>query len=450
MTDSINQPPPNYPDLLGYATGGARCNINVVQLALAVRPRAVRAGRPFEAILLAQNASDVDVDLTATLYLPEQDAKRQKDRFLTKKNRLLVGLRPAEVGYVVLPLSSLPDTAVSEDYKIGMEVSVKPLKKPNRVRLADGGGAVVLEHLRDDIKEKLDELKKLSFSVTKRFGLRDMIEAPFGVLPGRLGQISDLQPGWVSLWTMRDYVDKEFLWQKYGPAMLTSVLPRLKKAAVLEPLAQTTRRRFEDAGYPLQPLEALYIAKMLTYILEMALPDEQAVDYLYDDFYDVGLALKNSRESGGEPRLPRWANGMLHAIAQDEKVVDTAEELVAGSLYDELLLDAIPHAFSMLKTITGESLGNTAEIQEYSEGVVSRLVQKAGMDFTHAYMPLLIGGVIVYDRVVSPVEDVSESLRGMHDVLVAREVERNDNNDIVFKLTREMVNRSLQKFGFRI
>ena len=127
MTDTTN-----YPDILGYITGGERCNINVVQLALAVRPRVVRAGRPFETILLVQNASDVDVDVTASLTLPEVDAKKQKGRFLSKKNRLLVGVRPAEVGYVVLPMSSLPDTAVNDGYKIEMEIGVKPLKKPTR------------------------------------------------------------------------------------------------------------------------------------------------------------------------------------------------------------------------------------------------------------------------------------------------------------------------------
>lgn len=449
MSDST-QPPVNYPDLLGYVTGGARCNINVVHLALAVRPRVVRAGRPFEAILLVQNASDVDVDITATLSLPEQDAKKQKDRFLTKNNRLLVGIRPAEVGYVVLPLSCLPDTAVSEDYKIGMEVTIKPLKKPNRVRATEGGGKVDLEHLRDEIKLKLDDLKKLNFSTSKRFGLRDVIEATFGVMPGRLGQIVDLQPGWVSLWTRRDYVDKQHLSQQFGPVMVEKVLPRLKRAVVFEPLLQTTGERFEAAGYRLHPLEALFITKLLTFILEMGMPEEQSVNYLGGGHLDVALTLKKSMESGDEPALTRWANGMLHAIAQDEKNADTPEELIIGSLYDELILDAIPHAFTMIKTITGEDMGDSAEVEEYGRHVVQRLLEKTDMDFTHVYMPLVIGGVIVYDRVLRTGEDISESLRGMHDVLVEREVDMDDNNDVVFKLTREMVNRSLQKFGFRI
>ena len=80
---------PNYPDILGAITGGLRCNINVVQLALAVRPRVVRAGRPFEAILLVQNASDVNVDVTATLHLPDKDAAKQKNQFTSHHVRLV-------------------------------------------------------------------------------------------------------------------------------------------------------------------------------------------------------------------------------------------------------------------------------------------------------------------------------------------------------------------------
>ena len=40
----------NYPDVLGFLTGGQRSNFGSAQVALAVRPRIVRAGRPFEVL----------------------------------------------------------------------------------------------------------------------------------------------------------------------------------------------------------------------------------------------------------------------------------------------------------------------------------------------------------------------------------------------------------------
>src|SRR5258708_3512400 len=93
---SVADSAPNYPDLLGSITGGARYNINVAQVALGLRPRNVRAGRTFEVILLIQNATDVDIDVTATLQLPPQDTKKKPKRFIAKSERLVVGLRPAE------------------------------------------------------------------------------------------------------------------------------------------------------------------------------------------------------------------------------------------------------------------------------------------------------------------------------------------------------------------
>lgn len=441
----------NYPDILGYITGGERCNINVVQLALAVRPRVVRAGRPFETILLVQNASDVDVDVTASLTLPEVDAKKQKGRFLSKKNRLLVGVRPAEVGYVVLPMSCLPDTAVSDSYKIEMEIGVKPLKKPSRIRTPEGGGDVVFDYLRDDPREKLDELKKLMFSTTKRFGLRDVLEATFSVMPGRMGQMVDFQPGWVNLWHVTDYVDERLVLEKYGTLLTNSILPRLKKAFVLDALVETTHRRFAGAGYLLKPLESLYIAKLLTLILEMAEPMEETFDYLGYPVFNIAQTVKNGFSPGSGPRFPRWCNSLLEIIAKDENKANAdLVEIVTDTLYDDLLRDAIPYAFKLIKTITGEDLGSDAEIQDYIENLIGMLGKESGMDFTHVYMPLVIGGVIIYDRVISDAEEISDSLRGMHDVMSEREPEVDENNDLVFMITKQMVNRSLQRFGFQI
>jgi hypothetical protein len=441
----------SYPDILGYITGGERCNINVMQLALAVRPRVVRAGRHFETILLVQNASDVDVDVTASLTLPEVDAKKQKGRFLSKKNRLLVGVRPAEVGYVVLPMSCLPDTAVSDSYKIEMEITVKPLKKPARIRTVEGGGEVVVDYLRDEPREKLEELKKLTFSTTKRFGLRDVLEATFSVMPGRIGQMVDFQPGWVNLWHMTDYVDERLVLEKYGTLLTNSILPRLKKEFVLDALIATTKKRFADAGYPLQPLEALYIGKMLTLILEMAEPLEETYDYLGQPVFNVAQTVKNGFPKEGGARFPHWCNSLLEIIAKDEQKANTdLVEIVTEKLYDDLLRDAIPHAFRMIKTITGEDLGTEVEVHDYTENLIKNLDQKSGMDFTHTYMPLVIGGIIVYDRVISGAEEISDSLRGMHDVLTERESEVDENNDLVFMITKQMVNRSLQRFGFQI
>ena len=89
---------PNYPDVLGAITGGPRLNIDVVQVALAIRPAQIPAGQTGELILLAQNASDQDIDVLIQVELPERDQAKQKNVFTAAKTKLRIGLRPAEAG----------------------------------------------------------------------------------------------------------------------------------------------------------------------------------------------------------------------------------------------------------------------------------------------------------------------------------------------------------------
>lgn len=188
-----------YPDILGFLTGGPRYNVSVVQFALATSPRVVRAGRPFEAIVLMQNASDVDVDVTATLQLPKKDVTGQSDVFKANADRLVVGLRPAEVGYVKLPIMCELETAIHEGYDLGVDVKVKPLGKPQRIRSAEGNGAIPA--LPDHSMYEIRELGQLVFSAEKSFGLGNVLQTSFSVMPGKIGRLSDLSAGWVSLWT---------------------------------------------------------------------------------------------------------------------------------------------------------------------------------------------------------------------------------------------------------
>ncbi len=191
-----------YPDILGFLTGGPRYNLSVVQFALATRPRVVHAGRPFEAILLVQNASDVDVDITAMLQLPKKDAKGQPDRFKAKAQRLVIGLQPAEVGYLKLPIMCDRTTAIQEGYELGVSVKVKPLSRPQRIRPAEGSGSIA--QLRPECHEDMKELQKLVFSVEKSFGLGSVLQTTFSVMSGKIGRLADLSPGWVSLWAIEN------------------------------------------------------------------------------------------------------------------------------------------------------------------------------------------------------------------------------------------------------
>jgi len=447
----LAQPGVNYPDILGYITGGARYNAGVAQVALAVRPRVVRAGRPFEAILLIQNASDAEVDVTAVLQIPQQDAKKKPNRFIARSTRLVVGLRPAEVGYVVLPVNCLPDTAISDGYKIGMSIEVKAVGKPGRIRASDGGGTVTLEYLTDKTLTQMDALKKLTYSTSRRGLMGAVLEAPFNVLSAQIGQMVDLKAEWVSLWRMSDYRDDRLLMEQYGRVIAEQVLPRLKREALYPPLLERTQRQFAESGYALEAAEAHYITKLLVLLLEMAAPEEDTYDYLGDDFYNVSLLFKRGLPEGGEAlTLPSWCKGMLKAIEGNAHAAERPADVLAGDGYDELLRDAIHHGLHMVARATGEDMGSEQDIHEYAERLIGRIRSgKPTLTFDDVYLPLVLGGIIVYDRVILANEKVGEQLTELSRVIKSRYAEIDGDAAIVYRMVEQVLDRTFQKYGYR-
>ena len=213
MPDSVN-----YPDLLGLITGGQRCNISSAQVALAIRPRIVRAGRPFEVILLVQNASDGEIDVTMTLHLPAADAKKQHDRFITQTQRLVVGVKGAEAGYVVLPVTTLSDTAISDGYKIGLGCRGQAARQSESNSQRGRRRPVPFERLSEATQTAIEALRTLTCYADKH---RSLLEAPVTVMSGSVGKMTDFTPGWVNLCKLSDFGDNRLLLHAFGSMVQT-------------------------------------------------------------------------------------------------------------------------------------------------------------------------------------------------------------------------------------
>jgi hypothetical protein len=437
-----------YPDILGYITSGTRTTVNRVQVALAVVPSTVRAGRPFQAILLAQNTTSVPVDLEATLSLPPRDANKQKGRLTAVKDALQVRLRPGEVGYLLLPIRSHPQLAPGTDYKLGAAVTARPLSKPDSVRDEAGGAPLIPDQMGEKQRANLDKLRQLEFSASRRFGLGDVLEASFKVISSTPQTTAPPAPGWHSLWSLSEDGTLAQLWQRYGTVIEEHVFPRLKKDQMYPPLSAATSQHFRAAGYPLKPQEALFITKLLTLVVHMTDPGEDNRDPLGSQRFNMRALFKH--ELPEKPPVPRWFEGLLRAIAHNEQAITRPAALICDQLYDQLVGDTLPFAFDIIHSATGEDLGTPEEIEAYTENYARLLNQPDGMDFGHVYLPLVMGGVIVFDRVIAPDEKLEDSLREMSTVLQERDPEWTEDNDLVFLLTKELVNRSLRLFGFQI
>lgn len=439
----------NYPDVFGYITDAPRHAVGVVQVALAVRPGVVRAGRPFEVIMLIQNASDAPVDVRVALQVPEKDAAGQKGKFITGVEHLVVGIAPAEVGYVTLPMSTLPDTAVGNNYSIGMDISVKPLEKPNRVRDPEGGSIFNPGALSAEKRQIIEDLKKLTFSTQKRGFLRgNALETNLSILAGKVGTPLKLKPGWTSLWTLEDQNDTQLLLEKHREAMRVNVLPKLRRRAVYEPLLQKTRERFDQAGYPLRDVEAGVIARLLTLILEFANASKTSKGAFEAGIYNLEPRLAEKRLNVDESQpLPRWATALLRAAARDERVLSVPVRAIPHFAYNDLLVDGMIYSFKEIEKATGHDLGTDDEMVSYAEMVVEKLGKSGEMDFSHAYMPLVIGGILICDQMLLPDERLGDLLDEIKYLLEEHEEEQNEENEMIFEIAQTVIEHSLRKYG---
>lgn len=426
----------NLPDVLGYMTGGARVNSSVVQVALGVRPAIISAGSPFEVLLLVQNACDVSADVTATLQLPKG--------FVAKSARVVTGVAPGETGYMRLPTAPGRDVLPGA-YKIGVEIEAKPLAKPGRSRDANGGPSFAANELPAERASRLDDLRQVAFSTAKRAALgKTVLEAPVQVGGGVTGS-RELNPGWVSLWTMADLNDARLLMDRFGETMRDKVLPALNVEATLEPLTARTHEVFERAGYPLQPSEALVVAKLMALILDYAAPKITGRDPLEAGIYNLEPALEGRAR---DLTLPYWFEGMLKAVARDERAASHPVAAITRLLYVPLLRDAIDLAFVLVERNTGEDVGTEREKADYAERLIASLSSGGGMDFTHAYMPLVLGGIIVNDRVTMREDRIVEAFRQLWSGLDERRIEADGDSPVV-EITEQVIERALEAYGYR-
>ena len=239
-----------------------------------------------------------------------------------------------------------------------------------------------------------------------------------------MGALADLQPGWTSLWSLKDHLDDRLLLQRYWETMKVKVLPALNRTTAYQPLLEITQKKFAEAGYELKPIEATFMAKLLTLILEYAAPSQAthgSHGHLAAGIYNILPLLDKERLASDEPiTLPRWVSTLLRTIVKDERAVKFPVQAVVHFAYNDLLSDAATHAFNMIETATGEDLGDEAEQAEYIAQTVQMLAKEAPLDFSRVYMPLVLGGVIVYDRVMMQDEKLGELLEDMRDILNAK------------------------------
>lgn len=423
------------PDILGYITGGERCAAGHVQAAAAARPAVVPPGRPFELLVILQNAADAHVEAALTLHLPKN--------FAAPQPQLVVSLSAGEVCCARFPVAARAGTPDSE-HKLGVEIETRAAGKVERLRGAAGGALVTPAALPEALREQLEGLTPLRYAVAKRLG-RNLIDVPLSVSAHGSTHPVKPQPESVSLWTLGE-LDERALLRRYAEPFKNRIIGQIRRQHSLMPLGQMTQKRFSEAGYPLKTVETLLIAKLLALILEYAAPTFTGHSPLDAKHYNLQPLLTGSDKLED---APRWFRGFLHTLGRHENALAQPLLAIMRLHYDDLLRDAVDLAFQLVETNTGENVGSEAEMADYRERILEALNNRGMLRFAYVYMPLVLGGMTINERVTLENENFIESMRQMWAVLDERRAECDDDTLPVVDLAEQVVERALQTYGLR-
>ena len=420
-----------YPDILGAITDGRRLNVDVLQLAAAARPMTTNAGKPFDALLILQNAANVDVDAVIRLIPPETDLAGQRGHFSSKQTApIRIGLRPGEVGCANLPIMSTVQAAPGDQYTLKIELQVEQKQRnPSRVRDASGGTLLHIDDLPEDRQQGILDLQGLDYALSvtgKPSGNKVIIPVNFAIMPPVItGLPPEVKTGYTALWTAADYPDPEALAAKVKP-ITSAILPNLRRNVVFFPLLKATQAYFEGAQYRLWAGEAVAITKLLTLVLEL------------------GTSQIDVNEGAS---YPHWFIKLCRVLILNPQAGSQVEHLLNDLLYFDLVRDAVVFGFAMIANVTNQEFGYPDELNAYAGVVVSALsTKREPLDFMHVYLPLVMAGLISNSRVTMPNEQVRDTANLIAVAQEKRASEANSDNKYVFDMADDLLKRALENF----
>jgi hypothetical protein len=358
--------PPDLPDVLGMITNGERLNISLLQCAYALHPRTTVLGQPLEALVLVQSAANKPIQVNFTIRLPKRDAAGNRLNLWTPKDNIQIVLQPAETGLLHIPIVSRQPTQPSDNIPIVIKAEVKLPRNVGQVRPPSGGRPASILNMSPF---RLSILREVGFRIRQQE--EATLSDSFNIVPGTISTAQPANaPRYETLWTAKD-LDAE----KAHYAELEQYAHRfagtITRNLVLEPLQTLLEQRFAAGGLPLAEAESLFAAKTLTYAMEDGLDQE------------AGFSLYESR----------WFQQLVGMMAEPEATNDI--EVLLTRLFPAILYDGVMLGLSLVARISEESLGTRDEHINYANEVINALEGRTAIDLGHAYLPLILAGLLL-------------------------------------------------------
>jgi hypothetical protein len=371
---------PDFPDVMGMVTGGARLSAGAVQYALALYPTSVAVGQALEALVLLQNACDRPIPVAVTLHLPRKDVDGNRMSLIAPKESLTVNLGPGEAGLLHVPIIPYPPTHPSEENVIGVRAEARVPRGAQMVHGQHGGRPASVLSMSPF---RLNTLREVGFGAIVE---GEHVIKTFNILPGSItAPQPELTPRYETLWSARELPDEQarYLVLSQRAAAFAQTLDQTQWLA---PLVAVTESRYARAGLSLHPAEALYVGKTLVYTLEDGLQAEGV--------YPLEQAA--------------WFRRLI-TVADDDGLLSDRDALI-GYLYTAVVRDAVQLGLAMVERASGQRLGERHDHIAYSQEVVAGLEAQREGDLGHVYLPMILAGVLVNNVVKDVRENPWESL----------------------------------------
>ncbi|MBN2470532.1 MAG: hypothetical protein JXN59_07400 [Anaerolineae bacterium] len=382
----------DYPDVLGAITNGKRLEMESVQVATGVYPGVTMHGQPFEILVLLQSKVDKPQDVALAVQLPLRDSKGRRLSFLLPRKQLKITLKPGEVGVVHLPVIAQPPTPPAQDYPLIISLRVKVASGAESLRDAGSGrppSALNISPFR------LEVFRQVAFCADGRPG---ELRCRFSVMSGQLPPGTfEPAPKYETLWTLRDFEqEREHL--ERSKAAAERLAFDFTSHSVFYEVEERTREVFAEAGMPLHPAEAIFIAKAITYVFDDA--------HQYEPDYDMAQS--------------RWFRWLCSLLMQDSVIGQRAPgDLAARELYFAALYDAVWVSLPMVEIALQEVYGTPEEHRQYAEEVV-QAIHGRSLDLGHIYLPLVMAGVLLNIRVNARGENLWTNLDLLQEAMRGR------------------------------
>jgi hypothetical protein len=355
---------------------------DLLQCALGVFPSVTALDRPVEALVLLQNMTNRPLAVRLLIKTAVRDAAGQPALFFTPRPRLALTLPAVECGMVHIPVIPQAPTRPGTGYPLAVAVEVTAPDRYQVIRPPSGGPPPSLLTLSPT---RLAVLRDIPFSA-RQVGPQQL-GATLDVYPGRLPPLQEPpQPRYEALWTLKDFHQEE---QQVAESCdeAFKVARALSPALLYVPLLEHTNAVFGEAGMPLHPAEALFIVRVLMYVLQEGLDLEQGF----------------SREKSA------WFKRLCRLLATDPDAAHDIDRLIS-LLYSAAVYDATMLGFWVVSSFTNADFGDQAERADYATRLIAALEGRAPLRLEHVYVPLVLAGVALHGRVLLPGEKPWQSL----------------------------------------